>query len=246
MLTSFRRSPASITPVSPASKYTRSNSRSTFGGCAAAGGNARYTCATSCAPAAPVFVSAKRTVHSASNRRVGPPGCVFAGEEIAGGAEPVDVAVADAVLLDRMMLAVAVAVAVPLERTDVALEGSADAVAVTVAFSAMEDVAVTFAEITADVTMLAVTDDTDTVSTTAVVTAATLDAAVVRTLTVDAETESETDAAADDADTPCVANVALGSDTVTGSVALNSSLRPRRRCAGPAGTMFSPLYANVE
>lgn len=62
---------------------------------------------------------------------------------------------------------------------DVALDGTADADAVTVAFSTMEDMAIAFTEITADVTRLAVTVATGTLSTTAVDAATMLDGAVV-------------------------------------------------------------------
>lgn len=60
-----------------------------------------------------------------------------------------------------------------------ALDGTADADAVTVAFSTMEDMAIAFTEITADVTRLAVTVATGTLSTTAVDAATMLDGAVV-------------------------------------------------------------------
>lgn len=84
-----------------------SNPRNTRGGCCALGGKPRYTWLTSFPSTLPVFVILYEIVHAVWNKFAGPPGDVCAGEEIAGGAEEVAVALPG----EDVLFAVAVALA---------------------------------------------------------------------------------------------------------------------------------------
>ena len=88
----------------------------TRGGSPALGGKPKYTWLTSFPSTRPVFVTPYVTVHAVWNRFAGPPGEFCAGDEMTGGAEEVEVALAPPVdvllLVDMVLLAVGVAVGV--------------------------------------------------------------------------------------------------------------------------------------
>ena len=97
MLISFNLKGTETDVVSPLRTKLLSKPRKTRGGSPAFDGNPRYTWLTSFPSTLPVFFTAYVTVHAVWNKFAGPPGEVWAGDEIAGGAEEVAVALPETV-----------------------------------------------------------------------------------------------------------------------------------------------------